>query len=254
VVRNCGPVVDVGEIMTKPLLVFAAASKRSRLLDLLECQLKDADIPFYIHIYPRHSTWQQASTVEVMVANVDLAVSLGYEKVAMVDAFDMTFFGNGKELAEKITGNKVMFCADRNLVPPELGEENFPATGTPWRFVNGGGMVGTHEAIRAFADMIRVTPHAEEETNNTLLNRLLCSGGEPAFRIDSQGEMFCNAYLDAGELTVMRRRPWNRLTDNFPSFVHFAGRADPLPLLAQCGIDYEIPPERWMRGEFPDYH
>jgi hypothetical protein len=227
------------------LLVFAAASKCDRCLPLLQRQLYEAGIDFYLHAYPRYSTWAQVSAPQTLLDNLDLVLSLGYEKIVMVDAFDVLFFGTKEELAAKVT-DRVTFCADRNLVPSELGEENFPVTGTPWRFLNGGAVAGTGDALAEFREYMGRLPQDAGETGNTALNRALMQG-TTRFGIDSDTRLFYNTYLDAGELTCREGRPFNRLAGTFPSFLHLAGGARPEPFLERFGIDFTVTPATWLR-------
>ena len=229
------------------LIVFTAASKRSRLFDLLERQLAEAALPLHVKVYPRGSSWASISTTEMMLANIEEALSLGHEKIVMIDAFDMLFFGNKDEIVAKIP-DRVLFCADRNLVPPTMDESKFPSTETPWRFVNGGGMAGTRGAFERFVDSIRSQGYDDAtETNNTVFNRILSSGGDRAFDIDGRAEIFHNMYLGEGELSVRDGRPFNGLTGTFPNFFHFTGGADSSGFLEMLGIEYIAPPTHWMR-------
>lgn len=81
------------------------------------------------------------------------------ERIIVCDAFDVLFAAPPEEadaVAQAHYGDLVAFNAERACWPRGDLAEHFPETGTPWRYLNSGVMVGPSERILALLEAMDI--------------------------------------------------------------------------------------------------
>ncbi len=125
-------------------------------------------------------------------------------------------------------GKPVLVQAERNCFPyPELASQ-FPDPGTPWKYVNGGGIFGERVAILECLEKIKglhaVSGRRDEDASDQgLWSYLYLGGGNLA--LDTECRLFQSFYLnEAGDCYAESGRVRNKyFPEAEPSILHFNG-------------------------------
>lgn len=153
------------------------------------------------------------------------------------DAWDIIFVQPPDEISErrKSLPPGVIFNAERNCFPRGDLADQFPETGTPWRFLNSGFMMGSPAEILAIVDSMKIDdiPDDHQQADGTWFNPndqehyTLAYLRQPVpMVLDSRAElcMACHgSQLD--ELDLTGERIVNRITGTTPGVFHFNGDA-----------------------------
>lgn len=150
----------------------------------------------------------------------------GYTHALYTDCWDVLCCGPFSELIDSRDSweRGALLSADAgNWGTVGLENERFPDTGTPFRFVNGGGWVGEIEYL-----VDRLLCRCEEEPHIDqwwLARRYLL--GEPGISIDHRCGVFqCLSQTQREWFSVDGDRVVNERTGTMPLLVHGAGGAD----------------------------
>ena len=218
------------------IAVVVGISKRAGTFDKYEAQLQKAGIP--LHIEPMAAEWANNNLGDLNLKIASLRRLLpklrDYRKLILTDGWDMLFYGTREELIAK-TLDDVLLSAERVCWPePELAPRCFD-TGTEWRYVNGGGMAGSHEALTAWTEALAAyAPEHGEFVDQRLLNRLRVQNSHLA-NIDSTTKLFYTMTRESGQLEVRDGRPYNRFTGEYPNFIHHCAKLLPDKFLKMMG-------------------
>lgn len=234
----------------KDIVVVSGCTRRQGLLDLLESQLKEAGIPFILnHIeVPTEEHGLPFNGVSTICRVLDYLAKVAeqtceYGHVICLDAWDHIFVGTRQTLMDLIRPlpeDRVLFQAARICWPNYTIGNFFPPNPLPWKYVCGGGLCATPQALYALVDRGR---HEIESGNyqgaRTIDQELwnwMYANSRP-FDIDSETKLF---YTMAGEpltnggltdLGIVNGTPQNLLTGTRPQFIHFNSRFNPEPFL-----------------------
>jgi len=145
-----------------------------------------------------------------------------YDCIILSDGWDVMFYGTKQELLDKVPQNKVLWAAEKNCWPDASIAHQIPLHG-PWRFVNGGLLAGTPQALREMCDRIEANDsYGPDYVDQGFMNFLLATG-EEFFEIDSETNLFFCLHLGYDELQFKQGKPVNTLYGTTPLFVHANG-------------------------------
>jgi hypothetical protein len=218
------------------IAVVVGISKRAGTFDKYEAQLQQAGIPLHIEPHDLELSNNNLGDLNLRISFMRrlLLKVRDYRRLILTDGWDMLFYGTREELIAK-TPDGVLLSAERVCWPePELAPR-FPDTGTEWRYVNGGGMAGTHKALTAWTEALAAyAPEHGEFVDQRLLNRLRMENA-PLAQIDSTTKLFYTMTRESGQLEVRNGRPYNRFTGEYPNFIHHCAKLSPDKFLKMMG-------------------
>jgi hypothetical protein len=241
----------------KDLIVTTACTHRYGMIDILERQLDEARIDFYVGAMERAMSWKELMRVDRRLRDIERMVgrfASDYRFMVFIDSRDMLFVGTRDDVIAKIPENgRILMAGDRHCWPEEDLADKIPERGidplgypcvhskwlrVPWRFANFGGIAGRIEAVGNWIAAMRTHPQYEEGAwDQAIANRVLAAD-DPFFDIDYRTELFYCMHRDEGELYFGGERPYNRWTGNYPNFIHFNGPyANPKPFLKALGYE-----------------
>jgi hypothetical protein len=116
-------------------------------LPMLMAQLSDKDVNHELVAVSKPFAWKKK-----VRAWLD-GLGSHHGKAVFIDAYDVLMFGTAEELYHKIT-SALIFSGDRVCWPASNLEKRYHDIGTPWKFVNSGGIAGHSDALRDFLNMI----------------------------------------------------------------------------------------------------
>ena len=217
----------------KEIIVATGASKCAGLMERYTRQLQKAEIPALIVTLPAVCANDNLGDLNQKIAFMrsTLLDLKGYRKIVFTDAWDVLFYGSADELIAKVPDNGVVLCAERVCWPEESMAAPFTAAGD-WRYVNGGCLAGSYDALCEWVESLSVyCDDYGTYVDQLLLNRLRAvdSALTP---IDSQTDLFYTVTqkIDVEQqsvppdLVVKDGRPFNTLTGKFPNFIHFCAK------------------------------
>ena len=223
----------------KDLAVITAVTKRQGLFNLLEKQLKEAGIDFYVSSQDHEGDMFSFCTAQNKVIIMeDIINSLNeYKYIVYIDGWDNLFFGTKEELIRNIPKNRVLIAAEKVCYPDCSIANAIPDEGTPWMFANFGGVAGTMENFIKFVNEYKSNMHlAHIGMDQEVLNVMLAKGIGSTFELDYNTQMFYCMNEDEGELMNYDHRPLNQKTDQLPNFIHFNGKTDSIHFLKEYGL------------------
>lgn len=202
-------------------VVIAADDFKAGYLPLLSTQLTAAGMEF--EVVPVTKPWAWKKKVEAWIRGIGDHTG----KVALVDAYDVLFFGTPEELDAKIT-SPLIFAGDRVCWPQEQLKPSYPPCHLPWRFVNAGGVAGDGPTVKRFltfvASLMKLTipAHRMDCEQNYFTDQYLHGVGG----IDIQCNIFhCMLKDPPGTLAPAMGRWMNTVTGTLPVFIHGQGRS-----------------------------
>lgn len=148
-----------------------------------------------------------------------------YQKIVITDAFDVLFYGTKEDALRKIPDDYVLLAGEKNCYPNPGLREGYPGS-TPWRFVNGGMLAGSPQAILAWYDRIVALPEYRPTCLNQELYNNLVHAGADWFHIDERTELFFCLFGGYEELEFENGIPVNTLCGTKPNFIHLNGHWD----------------------------
>jgi hypothetical protein len=215
------------------IVVSMAASRSAGLMRTYVEKLVNAGVAVNIEPMPKEWANNNLGDLGQRVASQRRTLEhlSGFNKIIIADAWDVLFYGLREELVAKVPDRGVLFSAERVCWPePELSF-GFPDTGNAWRYVNAGLMAGTHRAMSEWLEcLVASLPEHGSFVDQRLLNRLR-SENSPLAPIDSQTKLFYTMTQEHGELERRDGRPFNRVSGQYPNFIHFCAKTDPAPFL-----------------------
>lgn len=119
-------------------------------------------------------------------------------------------------------------CWQHDLCPPEV-VEGYPETGTPYRFLNAGTVMGPADVIRrlldASIDWAADTAHRQPGFHDQgFLHGLLKAGPQRRLMaVDSRCRVFCAFFSRQHDLACTRRGWLNTYTGTYPLILHGSG-------------------------------
>ena len=192
---------------------------------------------------------------ETVGESMDAIKASEAEYVVLTDSFDVIVNRwDQRELVDIIdlAGGMVVSC-EANCFPPGPWKQvydNAPHLITsPWRYANGGQFCGTKEKILDLLNILRVRMcEATTGGANEILHKLFVEGYP--LSLDSDCEIFQSMYLDvSSHVKNIFGKAFNDLTNTWPMFLHFNGRAKTMPdwYKRLTGMDY---PRNSARPEY----
>lgn len=206
------------------VIVVAGATHREGFIDEYEAQLAAADIPFYLKPLDPLPAGANSITMRRRIKFFrDIASEFSdYRTIYITDAWDVLFFGTKQELIDKAP--TLFLCSAERNCYPEADLADRISGFTPWRYANNGCVAANPEYLWNWC--------ADAERTNDLdildqawFNRR-CAERSPLTPLDTSTNIFyvVSAWLEDGALQVKNGRPWNSVTNCYPSFLHFSGK------------------------------
>jgi hypothetical protein len=191
------------------------------LLDSIE-----GKIPYECHIVSGEFTWAK-------IVDWQLEVTRKYseEDLILVDAYDTLFVGDVEKLEDLIRRENLVYCADKHCWPDSSRASSYPdQPASPWRYLNGGVMVGKgwaiHGALHWGTSYSPIKPMREglniyhQDNDQRLWTDVYLQGYGS---LDSQCEIFQNlSDIKDSDFRLKRGRFYNTVTKTYPQFLHAA--------------------------------
>ncbi len=206
----------------KDLLVIMCCTEPQGTMAEYQRQLADAGID--VHVEPMKD-FAAANCLGAQVAGErELATRFrDYGKIMFSDAFDVLFYGTKADVLAKIPDKGVLLAAERNCYPDATLADGMWGT-TPWRFVNGGLLAGTPDAILEWLDRIETHPMYNPAFCNQSFFNLLRFNKSSLMRIDDTTELFYCLFGERDELHFGADGfPVNGVCKTRPQFIHANG-------------------------------
>lgn len=123
-------------------------------MPLLICQLDAAGIPYEISVGEQ---WVPGKAWEVRLAWYHKWCAKQSGQVMLLDPWDNLFLGTRDSLEERVSEfeNNVIWAAEK-ILWPQKEKEGFPDTGTPYKWPNGGGIIGDAEFLAYILDPAKI--------------------------------------------------------------------------------------------------
>ena len=218
--------------MSKDLLVTMYCTNPKHLFDQYMQQLKTAGIDIYVERVTSFPNENSGGTAAWKVESFRRRALMfrDYEKIVYTCAWDMLFYGTKAEVMAKIPDDGVILGAERNCYPDADLAPKFKGD-TPWRFVNGGPMAGSPQAILDWLDAFEHHPlYRPQEIDQRILNWMRAEDS-PLTPLDDCTELFYCLAAEQGDLDFERGLPVNKLCGTHPNFLHFNGRSPVEPVM-----------------------
>lgn len=158
------------------------------------------------------------------------------ERVIICDCWDVIFAEHPQSVndrCEQAYGDQIVFNGEKGCWPRADLAEQFPDTGTPWRYLNSGFMCGPADAVLALLESMNLEEIGVDRTNPDGSKTEPNDQGEfqKAFVaqpvpmvVDGKcivSQTFSACTKDEFEISGLGVK--NRLTDTFPGALHFNG-------------------------------
>lgn len=127
-----------------------ATNYDSEFMPLLTLQLDKAKIPYDVSVGEK---WVPGKAWEVRLAWYHKWLTRQSGQVMLLDPWDNVFLGTRGALMDRVDEfeNNIIWAAEKALWP-QKERAGFPDTGTPYRYPNGGGIVGDAEFLAYLFD------------------------------------------------------------------------------------------------------
>ncbi|CEP02364.1 DUF5672 domain-containing protein [Plasmodiophora brassicae] len=178
--------------------------------------------------------------------------------VMFVDAYDVLLVDTEANIVDKFLAmnEPVVFTAEKGCWPfmdgrpdgERICQDEYPASPTPYRYLNSGGWIGyAGAAVKAFEEMMAL-PEASAKAIDQELASLVLLHGRARVALDHRASIFQSVHLSVDDLVVehepsqgnLDSRWRNRVTGTYPSVLHFNGN----------GKGHQAEMERAMRLDF----
>lgn len=214
--------------MTDHLLIATAATELKGYFPILKEQVVAAGIDFLYQPLQPPFSW-----LKLIDWEYTLAKSYPDALIAFCDTWDMLYFGSRKEFEAVVGAQPLLFHTDKQCWPHADKAARYPASPSPWRYVNGTGPAGTGRAIaEAIEYGMETAPITAETTGSDVYDT--SKDNDQRFYTDiylsGRGALDTDCRLSqslvdvqAGELAVRGGRLFNKVTQTTPLFVHANG-------------------------------
>jgi hypothetical protein len=229
----------------KELAVVTIVTERKGMIEMLQKQLDNAGIDFYVSYQDVEENFYQfcsAYNRVNLMYNVLMKLE-DYKYIIFIDGWDTLFFGDKNDVINKIPKNKVLISAEKCCYPDVSIMNDIPSGGTPWRYANFGGIAGTRDNLFLFLEECKNTiDKLKIGMDQEIPNLLLSQGINSSFILDYNTQLFYCMLEDEGELINYGRVPLNSATNQTPNFIHFNGKSDSIHFLKEFDLyEYPIP-------------
>lgn len=102
------------------------------------------------------------------------------------DAFDTLALAGPEEVVGKMPECKMLISAEKNCYPYPERADRYPDTGTPWKYVNGGGWIAEIEYFKYLCSKENLNPNSHDQV--WLMDAYLNNREE--IKLDTQCEIF----------------------------------------------------------------
>jgi hypothetical protein len=151
-----------------------------------------------------------------------------FAHLILCDAYDVVLAARLEEILERFRQFKspLVFAAERNCAPEAARESEYPATASPYKYLNAGFWVGEMDAVRQMFETIgrrRIGDHDDQR----LFTDLFLNRSAPIV-LDHDCRLCQCLFRSERDLRYepVARRIVNRLTGNAPCVFHGNGNAD----------------------------
>jgi hypothetical protein len=188
----------------------------------------DGKIPYECHIISGKFTWN--GVVDWLYG---MTRKYSEDTLIVVDAYDTLFVGDPEELGDLSGVERLTFCASKVCWPDPEKACRYPCNDSPWKYLNGGVMIGNGQAIHQAIEwgwrqypILPASRHASmiffEDNDQRFWTDLYLDGYGS---LDTQCEIFQNLVgIEAGDVAVVDGRFTNLITETRPHFIHAAAR------------------------------
>ena len=209
------------------MLVLTYCNKIDRKLPELLRSL-EGKVPYECHIVSGEFTWDK-----VVQWQLEMTLRYATETLIFVDAYDTLFVGDPSRLEELVSGEDIVYCADKRCWPDETLSHRFPDVDSPWRYLNGSVMAGKgakiHNAIQLGLATAPIKPmvndgrsiYYQDNDQRFWIDVYLRGRGG----LDTECQVFQNlSAIEDSDFRVKRGRFYNTVTGTYPQFIHAAAK------------------------------
>lgn len=146
------------------------------------------------------------------------------QELIFVDAYDVIFLGNSKEIEEKIKDKtKMLMSVEKACYPKSELASKYPETKSEWKYINS----GTYYAPReVFMNMVE-NNFPDYSDDDQLYMTLEFLKNPNSFVLDYDCEVFqCYSFIAEDDYEYRDDRVFNKKTNSIPSIIHGNGRTD----------------------------
>ena len=209
------------------LVLCAATASTSGFRRFLETARRQGATPTVLGWRQPWRGWgERLQWVARALAEVDSA-----ELVLLTDAYDVLWVRPPAEVlaAYRTLGEPpLLLSAEVNCWPRAEWSERFPATGTPYRYPNGGGWLGRVGHVHALFQRYRLDELAADGNDQEWWQHVFLAEPDAA-QLDSEARIFQCVQQAEGHLVYQPGEIRNQVTGTLPVLLHGNGRADLLP-------------------------
>ena len=210
---------------------YANAEKASRLID--SCSRHGFEMhPFGIGDQWRGTVGGETYAGFCALPPIIRSLPAEYDLVLYSDCSDVFVTGGEAEIREKFMqatrGVGVLLSAETEFYPPaerEFFEDNaLNHSPTKWRYQNGGGFIGTRDAMADTLDWLW-THYTESMEGMFRWSKILCDSTAPKVTLDGSCSIFQTmSGQGSASLDWNGGRPINTVTGESPVLLHWNGR------------------------------
>lgn len=145
-------------------------------------------------------------------------------ELIFVDAYDVLFLSNSKEIESKIKDRTKMLVSVEKACYPDSGlSEEYPTTQSEWKYVNSGTYYAPREVFMQLFENDK--PEYATDDQRWMTRQFLNNRGK--INLDYNCEVFqCHSFVSEGDYEYKEGRVHNLKTNSTPCIIHFNGRSD----------------------------
>lgn len=146
------------------------------------------------------------------------------QEVIFVDAYDVLFLSDAKEIEEKIKDKrKMLMSVEKACYPKSELAVKYPETKSEWKYINS----GTYYAPREVFMKIVENNYPQFSDDDQLYMTLEFLKNPNDFVLDYDCEVFqCYSFIAEDDYEYKDNRVYNKKTNSIPSIIHGNGRTD----------------------------
>lgn len=146
------------------------------------------------------------------------------QELIFVDAYDVLFLSDAKEIEEKIKDKrKMLMSVEKACYPKSELAVKYPETKSEWKYINS----GTYYAPREVFMKIVENNYPQFSDDDQLYMTLEFLKNPNDFVLDYDCEVFqCYSFIAEDDYEYKDNRVYNKKTNSIPSIIHGNGRTD----------------------------
>lgn len=157
--------------------------------------------------------------------SLDVIRVLDTTHVLMLDAYDTLFVRGLDSIWSGYAGYShppLLLSTERDSWPHGHLADRYPASETPWRFVNGGGWMGERDYL--MEHIPKVLAMSDSANDQELWAFALLDGRLPGFKLDTWCRVF--QAMSRTDLTLPNGVVFNAFTGSQPCILHYNGKTE----------------------------